>query len=172
MRKVFSPHQKAQAAIEVIKEINTTNQIASQHEAHPTQIGLWKKLLLTNAHTLFADKRNPENREKDELIERLYKISGQRDTELYWLKKKCALNHEKRIACIDRGHSEIIVTRQAALLDISRASVYHSPIINAGMPSRRLRLCAHRQRSDTPIAWRDGTGGGVSKKAHTYKRSQ
>ena len=91
MRKVFTPHQKAQAALEAAKEIMTTNQIASQHEAHPTQIGLWKKLLLTNAHTLFADRRNPENREKDELIERLYKIIGQRVTELDWLKKKLHL---------------------------------------------------------------------------------
>lgn len=91
MRKIFTPHQKAQAAIEAIKEINTTNQIASQHEAHPTQIGLWKRRLLTEAHTLFADKRNPENREKDELIERLYKLIGQRDIELDWLKKKLHL---------------------------------------------------------------------------------
>jgi len=91
MRKIFTPHQKAHAALEAIKEIQTTNQIASQHEAHPTQIGVWKKQLLTNAHTLFTDKRNPENREKDDLIERLYKIIGQRDIELDWLKKKLHL---------------------------------------------------------------------------------
>jgi len=91
MRKLFTPHQKAQAALEAIKEIKTTNQIASQHEAHPTQIGLWKKHILANAHMLFTDKRNPENKSKDELIERLYKIVGQRDIELDWLKKKLHL---------------------------------------------------------------------------------
>jgi len=88
MRKVFTPHQKAQVAIEAIKEAKTTNQIGSEYEAHPTQVGLWKKQLLVNAHAVFADKRNPENRKKDELIERLYKIIGQRDIELDWLKKK------------------------------------------------------------------------------------
>lgn len=91
MRKLFTPHQKAQAALEAIKEIKTTNQIASQHEAHPTQIGLWKKRVLRETHILFTDKRNPENKSKDELIERLYKIIGQRDTELDWLKKKLHL---------------------------------------------------------------------------------
>lgn len=91
MRKIFTPHQKAQAAIDAVKEIKSTNQVASQHEAHPTQICLWKKQLLANAHALFVNKRNPENREKDDLIERLYKIIGQRDTELDWLKKKLHL---------------------------------------------------------------------------------
>lgn len=88
MRKIFSANQKAQAALEAVKEIKTTNQIASEHEAHPTQIGLWKKRLIENASLLFTDKRAPENRDKDMLIERLYGIIGQRDTELDWLKKK------------------------------------------------------------------------------------
>lgn len=91
MRKIFTPHQKAHAALDAIKGIQTTNQVASQHEAHPTQIGLWKKHVLENVHTLFADKRNLENRGQDELIERLYKIIGQRDIELDWLKKKLHL---------------------------------------------------------------------------------
>ena len=91
MRKIFTPHQKAQVALDAVKEIKTTNQIASQHEAHPTQIGLWKKQLLANAHTIFANKRNPENKSKDDLIERLYKTVGQRDIELDWLKKKLHL---------------------------------------------------------------------------------
>jgi len=40
------------------------------------------------------------------------------------------LNHKKRIACIDRGHPNISVARQAKLLDISRASVYYTPVVN------------------------------------------
>lgn len=91
MRKLFTPHQKAHAALEAIKEIKTTNQVASEYEAHPTQIGLWKKHVLANVHTLFVDKRNLENKSKDELIDRLYRIIGQRDIELDWIKKKVHL---------------------------------------------------------------------------------
>lgn len=40
------------------------------------------------------------------------------------------MNHEKRIACIDREHPAISITRQAQLLDISRASIYYTPIVN------------------------------------------
>lgn len=78
--------------MEAAKGIKTTNQIGSEYEAHPTQIGFWKKNLLERAPELFSDKRNPENKTKDELIERLYKTIGQRDVELDWLKKKLHLD--------------------------------------------------------------------------------
>lgn len=130
MRKIFTPHQKAQVAIEAVKEIKTINQIASDHAAHPTQVGMWKKQLIANAHAVFADKRNPENREKDELIERLYTIIGQRDIELDWLKKNCTLKHSERVAAIDRTHPDLNIARQAQLVGISRGSVYYTPVVN------------------------------------------
>jgi putative transposase len=40
------------------------------------------------------------------------------------------LNHEKRIACIDRVDPAISISRQATLLDISRSSIYYTPIVN------------------------------------------
>ena len=64
------------------------SRIASTHAVHPNVIGQWKKILQEHGDALFADKRKKENKEKDELIERLYKLIGQRDIELDWLKKK------------------------------------------------------------------------------------
>ena len=91
MKKIFSPKQKATVALEALKGIKTTNQLSSHYEIHPTQVGLWKKALMENAEQIFSEKRRNETREKDELIERLYTIIGQRDIELEWLKKKLHL---------------------------------------------------------------------------------
>ena len=92
MKKVFSPKQKATVALEAVKGLKTINQISSQYDAHPTQVGIWRKQLLESAEQLFGDKRKKENRSKEELIEQLYKIIGQRDVELEWLKKKLGLD--------------------------------------------------------------------------------
>ncbi len=75
-------------ALEAIKGIKEPSQLASLHEAHPVAIGIWKKLLQDNAHVVFEDTKKNALQEKENLIERLYKIIGQRETEIDWLKKK------------------------------------------------------------------------------------
>lgn len=92
MKELCSPKQKAVIALEAIKGIKENNQISSQYEVHPIKIGLWKKTILENAHLLFEDKKDNAMKEKQELIERLYKIVGQRDIEIEWLKKKLCLD--------------------------------------------------------------------------------
>ncbi len=87
----FTPQEKAQVALFAIKEEKTMAQISSDFQVHATQIGLWKKQALDGLPELFKDGRK---KEKDEQIRRqaeldnLYKIIGQRDLELEWLKKK------------------------------------------------------------------------------------
>lgn len=90
-KKQFSPAEKAQVALAAIKEEKTMVQISSDFGVHPTQIGLWRKQALDSLAELFKDGRK---KEKDEQIRRqaeldnLYRIIGQRDMELEWLKKK------------------------------------------------------------------------------------
>lgn len=88
MKKVFSPKQKAEVALAAIKEVQTIAQISSTFEVHPTQIGLWKKQAREGLSEVFSDKRKKDNQSQEEKIEELYKIIGQRDAELVWLKKK------------------------------------------------------------------------------------
>ena len=92
MKKMFTPHEKAKIALEAAKEVKTPNQIAGEYEAHPIQIGLWKRRLKEKAHLLFAGKENGrEDKDRQELIDRLYRTIGERDVELAWLKKKLHL---------------------------------------------------------------------------------
>lgn len=79
-------------ALEAIKGIKENNQLSAQYEVHPIKIGLWKKTILENAHLLFEEKRKSELKQRQELIERLYQIVGQRDIEIEWLKKKLHLD--------------------------------------------------------------------------------
>ena len=88
MKKQFTPQQKAAVALEAIKGELTIPQIASKYEVHPTQIGHWRNHVIKSVQDLFSDKRKKENWDKDRQIEELYKIIGQRQTELEWLKKK------------------------------------------------------------------------------------
>jgi transposase-like protein len=48
-RKTFNSAQKAKVALEAIKGLKTINQIAQEHNVHPTQVNQWKKELLANA---------------------------------------------------------------------------------------------------------------------------
>lgn len=88
MKKQFTPQQKAAVALEAIKGELTVPQIASKYEVHPTQIGHWRNHVIKSVQDLFSDKRKKANWDKDRQIEELYKIIGQRQTELEWFKKK------------------------------------------------------------------------------------
>ena len=91
MKRIFTPEQKGRIALEAMKGERTINEIASRHEVHPNIVGQWKKIAQENMPALFADKRKKENRDKDDLIERLYQTIGKREAELDWLKKKLQL---------------------------------------------------------------------------------
>ena len=91
MKKVFTPQQKVAVALEAIRGGKTTSQIASAFEVHPTQVQQWKKILLENVSAVFTDKRKKEGKPEQQLIDELYRVIGQRDIELGWLKKKLQL---------------------------------------------------------------------------------
>ena len=61
-RKSFSKEFKAKVALEAIRGISTTAEIASRHKVHANQIAKWRKQLLENAASLFADGRSKSNK--------------------------------------------------------------------------------------------------------------
>jgi transposase-like protein len=88
-RKTFSADFKAKVALEAIRGISTTAEIALRHKVHPNQIAKWKKQVQENLASLFSDGRSKTNKSEDEgLKDRLYQQIGQLQFELDWLKKK------------------------------------------------------------------------------------
>lgn len=86
-RKIRGARTKAQVALAAISGMSPS-QIANRFGVHPTQVATWKKRLVEEAETLFADKRckSSESVNEDELYEQI----GRLQMEIAWLKKKVA----------------------------------------------------------------------------------
>lgn len=78
---------KKKVALEALREDQTLNQLASQYDIHPIQVGKWKKALVEGAESLFEGKKS---RRQEENIDReaLEKKVGQLTMENDFLKKK------------------------------------------------------------------------------------
>ena len=90
-RKHFTASQKAQIALEILKEEKTVNQIASEYGVHPNVLYRWKKQALENLPKLFADENKDEHArqaEHERQVNELYSEIGRLTTQLNWLKKK------------------------------------------------------------------------------------
>ncbi len=127
----FSSQEKDMVALAAIKGEKTIAQISSSYQVHPTQIGHWKKQALDSLPEVFKDNKKKERLqelERQNELDSLYKVIGQRDIELDWLKKNCqCLTRSELQSLIDKHNQNINLTRQAELLRISRASLYYRP---------------------------------------------
>ncbi len=83
---------KFQIAVEAIKSDKTINQLASEHQLHPSQISQWKKQLLEQGSDIFATTPTKGQREQHDRESSLYEQIGRLNMELDWLKKKAASN--------------------------------------------------------------------------------
>lgn len=87
-KKTFSPSQKASVALAALRGDKTMSEISSLYQVHETQIRHWKKIAETNFMTLFSDTHAKVQQEQLKMIDELYRMIGQKDIELDWLKKK------------------------------------------------------------------------------------
>lgn len=87
-RKRFTKEFKAKVAFEALKAEKTLSELSGEFGVHASQITKWKKELADGIPGIFASKGDPEEKEKDKLIEDLYKRVGQIEMENSWLKKK------------------------------------------------------------------------------------
>lgn len=88
IKRLHPPTFKAKVALELIREAETMVAICSKYSIHPTQAGIWKQQALAGLATVFTDGYPKELKQKDQLIEELYRQVGQLKVELDWLKKK------------------------------------------------------------------------------------
>jgi transposase len=76
-RRNFTADFKARVALEAARGVKTINEIASEHDLDPVQVGQWKKELLERAAAVFERERA-----------RLERKIGQLTMEVEWLAKK------------------------------------------------------------------------------------
>ncbi len=87
-RKQHTAAFKAQVALAALKGERTVNELAGQYGVHPTLIHGWKKLLLTQAETLFGHGAKAATADAEAEKATLFEQIGRLKMELEWLKKK------------------------------------------------------------------------------------
>ncbi len=91
MRKNFSPEFIAKVALAAIKEETSLAELSGKYEVHRTQIGNWRKRAMDGLVDIFRGKRDLAKKDRERLIEELYRQIGQLKVENDWLKKKAAI---------------------------------------------------------------------------------
>ena len=89
-RRRFDAAFKAKVAVEAIRELRTTSEIAQQFKVHPNQVTLWKKQLLAQAAGVFEAGTAKSAPSDEPQAAELYEQIGRLKVELEWLKKKVA----------------------------------------------------------------------------------
>lgn len=94
IRRKFTPEQKAQIVLEILKEEKSIAQLSSEHGIHANVLHRWKTETIQNLHQLFVDDRKGITKMKNEYeqkINDLYAEVGKLTTQNAWLKKKSGL---------------------------------------------------------------------------------
>lgn len=108
----------------------------------PGGIKKWKKIAVDGIMEFFTDRKQRRDKEKNLLIEELYREIGQ-------LKVELGLPVREKALCIDRKSNTITVTRQAELLGIARLTVYYQPVVD--IYSLELMHQIDKQYTKTPF---------------------
>lgn len=90
-RKTYSPEEKANIVLEVLREESTLNEISNKYSVSPQLISRWRTEFLENMPAVFDKKatekenmKKEHDAEKEDLINQI----GQLTVEKNWLKKK------------------------------------------------------------------------------------
>jgi transposase len=87
-RKQHTAAFKAQVALAAVKGDRTVNELASHYGVHPTLIHGWKKQLLAQAESVFANGSQSATADSEAEKAELFEQIGRLKMELEWLKKK------------------------------------------------------------------------------------
>ena len=91
--KKHTDEEKVKIVLEVLREQQTINEIATKYEVHPQSIHEWKKEFLESASYAMNPNRILKEQEeklkvKDKTIDELHRPLGDMTAQLNWAKKK------------------------------------------------------------------------------------
>ena len=90
-RREYSAQFKFRVALEALREQKTVNELASEHQLHPTLVRDWKRQLLSGGASVFERGNKAPAKKENEVPEaELYEQIGRLKMELEWLQKKSA----------------------------------------------------------------------------------
>ena len=89
-RKRHTADFKAKVALEAIRGLKTTAQLASEFQVHPVQISQWKRQVLEHLAEVFGHEATRDPRAEEALTAPLFQEIGRLKMEPDWLKKKSA----------------------------------------------------------------------------------
>lgn len=132
--QIYSAEQKTKIVLELLREDQTINQLATKYQITAKSIQNWKKQFLENASLAFEPAKavqefKDEIKSKDEEIAELQKQLGKSVVEKEWLAKKLesSVSLNKRKTLVENG-LELTKTTQCKLLSISRATHYYKAV--------------------------------------------
>ena len=91
MKRFYNPAEKAKIVLEVLRGEETINEIALQHDIHPTVLPRWKTHVIKTLPQLFeneATKTRRQAKESEKEKAELYQQIGKLTAQIEWLKKK------------------------------------------------------------------------------------
>jgi len=128
-RKRHSPEFKARVALEALKGMKTTQELAREYEIHPTQVAQWKSQLRDSADELFRrGQASAQHKDREQELSQAYEQIGRLNMELAWLKKGLPARTGDRRWLIEPNHAQLSVARQCALLELPRSTYYYQPV--------------------------------------------
>lgn len=93
IRRKHSAVFKARVSLVALEGRETISEIASKYGIHPNQVSKWKSQAEELLKTGFSRKdQSTQIKEKDYLIEDLYRKIGKLEYSLDWLKKKLGID--------------------------------------------------------------------------------
>ena len=132
--QTYTPKQKANVVLELLKEEKTLGELATQYKVTPKTIQNWKREFLLNASKAFeADNNAKENRERLEKLTKendaLAKALGRTTVERDWAVGKLkSLDLSDKKELVDSKLTTLSMTRQTKLLEINRSTLYYKPV--------------------------------------------
>lgn len=126
-RKRHSAEFKAKVALEAVKGLKTSSELAREYQVHPTQISQWKRQLLDTLPEVFRSGKAAQQEAAETLTAALYEEIGRLKMELNWLKKALPGSTEGKRMLIQPDHLKISTARQCELVGLPRSSYYYQP---------------------------------------------